>query len=124
MSNESGRQQIIVQPFPQLDGEWHIGPGTRPTWSRDRLFYVSPSNSMMAVPFTTTPTFSPLQPIKLFDWPSIGSPGVARTYDVTSDGRRFLMIKEVDVARPSGPSRTIQVVQNWLAELKEKLPAK
>ena len=45
-----------------------------------------------------------------------------RTYDISPDGRRFLMIKDVALDQSSAP--TILVVQNWTEELKRLVPAK
>ena len=68
----------------------------------------------MTVPFTTTPTFTPGSPV-----PVVTAPQTLRTwawvqhYDVSPDGRRFLMIKtpELDI-------RSLTVVQNWDVEVK------
>ena len=46
---------------------------------------------------------------------------MGRTYDVSPDGRRFLMIKPVGPEQPSAPTRII-VVQNWTEELKRLVP--
>jgi hypothetical protein len=79
----------------------------------------------MAVPvLQTSPTFVAGNPVKLFDWPTIGIPGLARTYDISAEGRRFLMIKEPSGDGRDTPPPTISVVLNWLSELKDKLPAK
>ena len=44
-----------------------------------------------------------------------------RSYDVSADGRRFLMIKEAG-ARDGGDSRTLNVVQHWTEALKRLVP--
>ena len=77
----------------------------------------------MAVPIETTPTFSQGTAVKLFDWPTIAVPGLARTYDVSRDGQRFLMIKEPGTDQGAALA-TISVVVNWGEELKGKLPKK
>jgi eukaryotic-like serine/threonine-protein kinase len=125
MSNESGQPQIIVKPFPDLNGEWRItvDGGLRPAWSRtgEELFYGSPTGAIMAVPVQLSPTFSFGTPKKVFDWPTLSIPGLARTFDVSRDGRRFLMIKEGSAGVESRTS-AISVVLNWMEELKAKLP--
>jgi eukaryotic-like serine/threonine-protein kinase len=128
-SNESGRNEVYVRPFPNVDGgRWQIsvGGGTRPAWSRNgrELFYLAPgpgvNELMMAVPVQTTPTFSAGNPSKLFEGPwYIGVEG--RTYDVSPDGKRFLLIRDVS-AQPSALP-TITVVLNWFEELKRLVPA-
>ena len=75
----------------------------------------------MAVPITTTPTFSAGTPRVLFEGP-FRIDGPFRGYDVTPDGQRFLMVREV----PQQPTRVSQMVlvQNWLEELKRLVPTK
>ena len=47
--------------------------------------------------------------------------GLAPTFDIAPDGKRFLMIKEVEGAPP--PSAGIVVVQHWVEELERLVPA-
>ena len=80
---------------------------------------------MMAVTVHTKPTFSADNPVKLFDGPwYAGQAG--RIYDVSRDGRRFLMIKQSTPPQAAtdqvAPPTTLNVVLNWAAELKQKLP--
>ena len=115
---------MYVQPFPSGDGIWQVSAvgGTRPVWSRDgrELFYLDLTTAVMAVSVRTSATFSQDNPRKLFDGPwYVGQSG--RTYDVSSDGRRFLMLKEASGAQ-AGPPITINVVLNWSEELKQRLP--
>ena len=129
LSNDTGVQQVYVVPFPDRNGRWLISQdgGTRPVWNRNgkELIYASPNGAIMAVPILqTSPTFVAGNPVKLFDWPTIAIPGLARTYDISADGRRFLMIKEPGGEGRDSPPPTISVVLNWLSELKEKLPGK
>jgi Tol biopolymer transport system component len=124
VSNESGRPEVYVQPFPGPGGKWQISTdgGTEPAWNRNgkELFYRS-GNKMMALDVTTQPGFSSGKPRMLFegqylanDWPQLGT-----IYDVSPDGQRFLMVK----ASEQGASATqINVVLNWFEELKQKVP--
>ena len=61
VSDESGRNEIYVQPFPGPGRRWAISTdgGDEPVWSRDgrELFYRN-GNAMMAVPITSQPTFA------------------------------------------------------------------
>jgi serine/threonine-protein kinase len=124
VSNESGRPEIYVQPYPGPGGKWQVSNdgGTEPVWNRNgrELFYRS-GNRMMAVETTTQPSFSAGKPRQLFEaqyflapFPTLDS-----TYDVSPDGQRFLMIKETKQA--TAPSR-INVVLNWREELKRLVP--
>jgi hypothetical protein len=73
----------------------------------------------MAVPITTTPTFSAGTPRVLFEGP-FRIDGPSRGYDVTPDGQRFLMVREV--AQQPGRVSQMVLVQNWLEELKRLVP--
>jgi hypothetical protein len=87
-------------------------------WARrgKELFYVGPSGAVMSVAVEGGSTFRVGNPIRLFEG---GTTSPGRTYDVSPDGQRFLMIKEG--GRADG---TAIVVQNWGEELKRLVPAK
>ena len=74
---------------------------------------------MTRVPIQTAPTVSVGTPTTLFDTRYFTG-GSGRSYDVSPDGQRFLMIK----ASGTEQAPTMVVVLNWLEELKAKLPAK
>jgi Tol biopolymer transport system component len=120
-SNESGNDEVYVQPFPGPGSKVLVSTqgGTEAVWSRDgrELFYRS-GNRMMAVATTMQPIFQASRPEVLFERPySMAS--VLRNYDVTSDGRRFLMLKESEQA---AAATRIDVVQSWFDELKRLVP--
>jgi len=73
----------------------------------------------MAVPITATPTLSAGTPRVLFEGP-FRTDGPFRGYDVTPNGQRFLMVREV----PQPQTRVTQMVlvQNWFEELKRLVP--
>ena len=127
VSNESGRPEIYVQPYPGPGGKWQVSTdgGTEPAWNRNRreLFYRS-GNKMMAVDVTLQPTFSAGKPTMLFEGQYFNDPFplIATTYDVSADGRRFLMVKE-NSERESSTAQ-INVVQNWFEELKRRVPTR
>jgi hypothetical protein len=107
------------------------GGGRTPVWSPTgrELFFVN-RTSIMAVTVQLTPTFSNGNPTKLFDAPSIMldgrfiATGTHRTYDISRDGQRFLMIKEnAGPSERDAPLATMIVVQNWFEELKAKMAA-
>jgi serine/threonine-protein kinase len=127
-SNESGEDQIYVQPFPQLSGgRWQVSPagGIEPAWARNgrELFYIDGTGSLVAVPVQTEPTFTTGNPKKLFDAPYVGVSGTRR-YDVTADGQRFLFIKGPSDASGGAASSTLVVVQQWAEELKRLAASK
>src|SRR5262249_48313074 len=124
-SNESGRNEIYVRPFPEVErGRWQVstGGGTQAAWARNgrELFYLDGSNRLTAVPVqTTSATFSAGNPIRLFDR-AYTTPVGFRTYDVSPDGQRFLMIKDDQNATAA----SMVVVEHWSEELKARMPTK
>jgi len=123
-SNASGQYEIYVRPFPNVeDGQWPIssGGGTRPLWSRDgrELFYLAPGARLMAVSVETETDFVAGNAEEVFGGYFSGE-GVSggRTYDISPDGERFLMIKE----SAGGDSAEFILVQNWFEELKRLVP--
>jgi Tol biopolymer transport system component len=122
-SDESGRTEVYVQPYPGPGGKWQISTqgGTEPAWNPQggELFYRS-GERMMAVEVTTEGTFSAGAPRILFEGPYVPTPVTFPNYDVSPDGQRFLMLK----AGEQGQTATqINVVQNWFEELKQRVPA-
>ncbi|MEE8350438.1 MAG: hypothetical protein V3R94_12760, partial [Acidobacteriota bacterium] len=120
-SNESGRQEIYVQPFPTTGAKWQISTdgGEEAIWARSgqEIFYRN-GDKMMAVDITTEPVFTQGKPKLLFegDYPAFGP---RAEYDVTPDGQRFLMIKE---STQDSTVNQIHVVLNWFEELKQRVP--
>jgi serine/threonine-protein kinase len=126
-SNESGRAEIYVRPFPDVDGtriQVSTNGGTRPTWSRDgrELFYYLPPGIVHAVAVQTGATFKAGRPEVLFTG-QYATPQVGRVYDVSPDGRRILLIKR-GASEDQGEARQLVVVVNWFEELKNLAPAR
>ena len=125
-SNESGRDEIYVRPFPAVDGgRWQVstGGGIQPVWDRSgrELFYRS-GDALMAVPVQTSAGFAAGNPTPLFKGQYVVGPG-GRSYDVSPDGQRFLMIKAAPVeGAQGGPPARIIIVENWFEELKRLVP--
>ena len=130
-SNESGRLEIYVRPFPNV-GAWKrqvsTNGGTQPLWARNgqELFYESRGTLMRAL-VKMGSTFEHGTPEKLFDAPYLvrhAGGGLGRMYDVSADGQQFLMTKETGEADERPPSPRIILVQNWFEELKRLVPRK
>ena len=122
-SRESGRDEIYVRPYPGPGGKWQISTegGTEPVWNpKGRELFYRNGQKMMAVDFSTQPTFSAGKPRMLFQGPYVPTPRSFPDYDVSSDGQRFLMLKTNEQAQ--GPAQ-INVVLSWTEELKQKVPA-
>jgi hypothetical protein len=78
----------------------------------------------MRVDVQTSPTFTTSAPVLVLErsyvWNAVGLS--ARTYDVSLDGRRFLMIKDAETP-PSANAPGLVAVVNWFEELRKKVPA-
>ena len=125
-SDESGRQEIYVRPFPDINGgRWQVstGGGRMPLWSRDgkELFYVSPDGTMMLTRVDARQTWVATTPVQLFRGDYRFATGAnTRTFDITPDGKRFLMIKD----SPTNTQASIVVVEHFDEELKRLVPTK
>ena len=121
-SDESGRAEIYVRPFPDVDaGRWQLstGGGVQAVWARSgrELFYRNGA-ALMAVPVQANTGFVAGTPKALFEGQYFAGPG-GRSYDVAPDGRRFLFLKPGPPGS-SGPAQRprITIVENWDQELK------
>ena len=99
-SDETGRFELYVRRFPELDQRQTISTngGHSPWWSSDgqELYYllavIGPPVAMMAVPVESTdPALRPGQPEELFAWQYLGEPGPLRRYDRSPIDGRFLV---------------------------------
>ncbi|MGH9252962.1 MAG: TolB family protein, partial [Vicinamibacterales bacterium] len=128
-ANNSGQFEIYVRPYPEVSsGVWQVstGGGNRPLWARSsqELFYLSPTGALMRVSVDRGPTWAAGAPAKLLNEGYFTVPGgnVGRTYDISPDGQRFLMIK-VGGGSDQAAAPQIVVVQHWYEELKRLVPA-
>jgi len=122
VSDESGRWEVYVRPFPEVNaGRWQISVegGGAPAWSHSgrELFYRS-GQGLMAVAVVTTPTFTPVQQKVLFSLAEYFVSGTRSGYDMTADDQRFVMIRDEE-AQVEGD---LVIVQNFFEELKQRVP--
>jgi Tol biopolymer transport system component len=120
-SNTSGVNDVYVQPFPKASiGKWKIGSGSQPHWRRDgkELFYISNDSKLMAVDVMTTPAFKAGTPKVLFAAPIWSGARFVTRYDVTADGKKFL-INTLTAEPGLTASAPITVVLNWTAGVKK-----
>ena len=115
-SDESGRNEVYVQPFPEHGGKWQVSTagGTQPVWNRNgkEIFYVSLDNKLMVVDVKADSGFEVGTPRTLFDVHLKGINGVK--YDISPDGQRFLANTVIGEVK----ANPITLVQNWAAEIK------
>jgi eukaryotic-like serine/threonine-protein kinase len=121
VSNESGRGEVYVQPFPTTGAKWQIsGSGVarnqdRLRWRHDgkELYYLDAERNLVAVPTRIGDSFEAGTPAILFN------SGIQRPrtgFEVTDDGQRFLIPNRLDeiVDRP------VMIIQNWMAEIENR----
>jgi Tol biopolymer transport system component len=129
VSNESGRDEVYVQPYPALGPRKQISPdgGVQPAWSHSGrvLFYTSLLGAgplrMMAVSITTARSFEASAPQTLFEGNYQGQT-LTRGYDVSFDDQRFFL-PQMKPQPPIQPAQMI-LVQNWIEELKRRVPTR
>jgi serine/threonine protein kinase len=122
-SQESGRNEIFVVPFP-LNGQRSrisTAGGSEPLWSPDgrELFYRA-AGQIMAVDVRTSPSFSAGTPRTLFPDGFVNGPNGKTGYSIALDGR-FLFAQHL---QPDPPITHLQVVLNWFTELRRAVAAK
>ncbi|MDA2927447.1 hypothetical protein MYX78_09480 [Acidobacteria bacterium AH-259-G07] len=121
ISDESGQDEIYVQPYPGPGRKWLISKegGREPVWSKNgrELFYRN-RDQVMVVPVQIESEFSAGTPELLFEGQYFSDPTAGHPrYGVTDDGRQFLMQKAEE-----GQAGEINVVLNWFEELKRLVP--
>lgn len=118
VSNRAGQPNVYVRPFPQADTETIVSAngGTEPVWAPDgsELFYRNGASEMVAVEVRAATEFKLGDAQVLFATDPYRADLYHATYDVTADGRQFVMIRETE----SGSSQEeLVVVENWFQEL-------
>ncbi|HEV2021970.1 MAG TPA: protein kinase, partial [Terriglobales bacterium] len=119
VSNESGRDEVYVTPFPNVGPKWQVSSegGDIPQWSRDgrELFFLRPDNTVMAAPIAEKDSSVEVGTVKsLF---KLNSPaGIFGAFVVSPDDSRFLATSSA--GGESGAPLTLVV--NWMAGLKKQ----
>jgi Tol biopolymer transport system component len=120
-SNESGRDEIYVQPFPGPGGKWLLSAdgGAYPRWAQNgREIFFRSEDRMMSVPVETQPTFKVGTARMLFRGGGYVALG---NYDVAPDSQHFLMIKEKEAP---ASAKELNIILHWTDELRRRaLPA-
>ena len=123
-SNETGRSEVYVVPFPNTSAsKWLVSSrgGHEPTWSHrgTELFYRDADGFLVSVSVVTKPTFSVGRATPLFsarDYVSAQEVVPTPQYAVSADDKRFLFIR----AAPGQDRGQLTVVENWFDELKAR----
>lgn len=122
VSNVSGRQEVYVRPFPNVDAAtWQVSTagGSQPRWAHSgrELFFTNAAGQLVAVPIASGLTFAWGEAMVLFSLTGYRSADNGRMYDVSPDDRRFLMLRNV----PNDVTTELIVVENFFQVLKEKV---
>lgn len=123
-SDESGRYDVYLQPFPGPGGKHQISTegGREIVWGANGELVYRNGDKMMAVEIKTQPVLEVGKPRVLFEGHYEMNPlGPIPFYDMSADGQRFLMIKPSEQA---SAATQINVVENWFEELKRRVPVK
>ena len=122
VSNESGQNEVYVQPFPEGGRKVTVSSngGTKVRWSRDgkELFYVE-GETLVAVSVSSGSSFSVGSATRLFEHPGLRRGFNYAPYDVSADGQRFILAEPVG-AGADAPEPSIRVVENWYEEFRDR----
>ena len=128
VSNESGRKEVYVRPFPDVErGRWQVSAdgGNLPRWAKNGRELIFRRGQIMSYEFWA----STIQPGTSF---VAGTPiqiavrataSVSNAYDVAADGRLLVTMPAGGGADAEASGARIVVVQNWFEELKARVPA-
>jgi serine/threonine protein kinase len=128
VSDESGRSEVYVRPFPDVhSNRWLVSTdgGYAPLWAHSgrELFYLSTGGRMMAAAVSGGSSFQVSEPRALFELPlgtaaaTVGAQ-VYRRYDVSPDDQRFIMVRDIRADATPAP---LILVENWFEELKARV---
>jgi Tol biopolymer transport system component len=117
VSDESGREEVFVRPFPGpgAPAQISVAGGSHPVWSRDglRLYYIA-GNRMTVAALTPEPAFSVVSRDTLFSGAFSTTKFSLSSYDVARDGR-VLMIK------PNDDHLQLVVTLNWMSDVAARI---
>jgi serine/threonine-protein kinase len=131
-SNESGRSEVYVRPFPggapYGSGKWQIstGGGAHPIWSRNgrELFYESPDNHIMTAAYSAkADSFAADKPRPWSNTQIFAPVPVRWNVDLAPDGQRFAVIPRSETTTEQKGSVHVTVLLNFFDELRRRVPA-
>jgi Tol biopolymer transport system component len=122
VSDESGRPEVYVRPFPAVaTARWQVSAtgGTLPVWAHSgkELFYINGRAEMTSIPLTPGASFTVGQPRVLFAAAQYVLDTNAGAYDVSPDDKRFVFVRTAT----GGMGTELVVVQNWFQELRGRV---
>jgi serine/threonine-protein kinase len=122
--NSAGSPDIYVQPFPPNGTKFQItkNGGNNPIWApngKELFFNKNATSQLYSVDVQTQPAFTFGNPVELPVKDFLQVPGVSRQFDVTPDGKQFIVVMPPG-STGNGTSQQIQVVIGWFEELKQR----
>ncbi|MEP7326923.1 MAG: protein kinase [Gemmatimonadota bacterium] len=123
-SNESGRREVYVRPFPETsEGRYQVSTagGMSPVWNPTgkELFFIDAAQNMVSVPVNGGASFQTGPSRILFSTTDYYTGPYQPEFDLSRDGQRFVMIR-----REAGNNLGIVVVFNFLEDLKRRMAAR
>jgi serine/threonine-protein kinase len=121
-SNESGRVEVYVRPFPDADaGRWLVSTngGVEPVWAHSgrELFYRNGANELVAVQVSEGSSFTWGRQGVLFSMADYLTSNGHPMYDVSPDDQRFVMLR---IGGEGTAASELILVENWFEELRER----
>jgi Tol biopolymer transport system component len=128
-SNESGRNEVYVRPFPNGEGKWMIsnGGGGHPRWSRNgkELFYrtLEETRLMVASYHVVGGSFQADKPV-LWSPGQFADLGGRPNYDIAPDGKRAVVLRFAEGQEHAAEKNDkFVLIQNVFEELRRGIPA-
>jgi serine/threonine-protein kinase len=124
VSQESGREEVFVRPFPETDrARWQVSTagGVAPAWAHSgrELFYVTRTDTLVAVEVSGTPDFRTGSARGLFSTAPYVILPFHRSYDVAPDDRSFIMLQRSGAS--GAEANRLTVVLNWFGEAERRM---
>ena len=125
-SDESGRYEVYVRPFPPGPGRWPISNagGQLPVWSRKsrELFFQNPDHRIMVADYTATS--DSFMPGKTHLWSDqrLQDVGLNLNYDLAPDGKSFAILPELKAPPEEKGNVHVTFLLNFFDELRRRAP--
>jgi eukaryotic-like serine/threonine-protein kinase len=127
VSNETGREEVFVRPFPDVNsGKWQVSlnGGVSPVWANSgrELFFVNDSMAVVSQAVRPGASFDrgELRTLFRLEINRIARDITYPMFDVSPDDRRLMFVRAVDVTA-SADAPVLIIVENWLEEVKAKM---
>ena len=124
VSNETGRREVFVRPFPEVDsGKWQISTtgGLSPVWAHSgrELFFLDGKGDLVSQAVQPGASFTRGAQQVLFSMAGYREVGNYHSFDVAPDDKRFLMVRMRRGAETE--AQVLVVVENWIEEVKRRM---